>query len=66
MPSVRSVERAIDIISYVANQDGTTSLRDISRDLGLSKSTVHRLLSSLQAKAIVTKDPDSRYAIGPR
>ncbi|MDP2661964.1 MAG: IclR family transcriptional regulator, partial [Dehalococcoidia bacterium] len=47
-------------------QDGTTSLRDISRDLGLSKSTVHRLLSSLQAKAIVTKDPDSRYAIGPR
>ncbi|MDO8688494.1 MAG: IclR family transcriptional regulator [Dehalococcoidia bacterium] len=63
---MRSVERAIDIISYVADQDGATSLRDVSRDLGLSKSTVHRILSSLQAKAIVAKDPDSRYAIGPR
>ncbi len=63
---MRSVDRAIDIISYIAGKDGATSLRDISSDLGLSKSTAHRILSGLLAKSIVAKDPDGRYAMGPR
>ncbi len=63
--SVRSVERAIDIASYLAAQDGTTSLSELSQQLGLSKGTVHRLLACLQAKGLVDKDEYSRYMIGP-
>jgi len=45
---------------------GTGRIRDLSTQLGLSKSTLHRLLKSLEISGLVTKDPIKRsYYLSP-
>ena len=61
---VQSVERAIDILIYVLAKNPGASLSDIGQDLGLSRSTVHRLLSCLQSKEVIEKDSAKRYRTG--
>lgn len=63
--AIRSVNRAMDILSYVAEKDCSSSLAEISRDLGLSMSTTHRLLACLQAGGIVERDAGNHYRLGP-
>lgn len=44
---------------------GERGVTDISRDLGLSKSVVHRVLRSLVSRGLVEQDPDGRrYRLG--
>lgn len=63
--TVRAVDRALDILLSFAKSDGGLSLSDIARDVGLHKSTVHRLLTSLQAKGFVRKHAQSeKYLLG--
>lgn len=65
--TVAAVERAADVLLYFgqasANDLGVT---DIAHALGLSKAAVHRLLSSLRTRELVTVDPVTRrYSMGP-
>src|SRR5579875_2372505 len=63
--TVRAVDRALDILLCFARSDGGLSLSEIARSVHLHKSTVHRLLASLQAKGFVRKHPQSdRYFLG--
>lgn len=63
--TVRAVERAIDILDAIRVLGGSAGVTEISERLGLSKSTVHRLLVALQRKEMVGRRTDSeRYAIG--
>lgn len=63
--SVRAVDRALDVLLCIAHSDGGLGLSDISRQVGLHKSTVHRLLLSLERKGFVRRSPESdRYLIG--
>lgn len=63
--SVRTVERAIDILNVIRVHEGTAGISEISRALGLSKSTVHRILVALTNKGIVHKERSSnRYSLG--
>jgi len=55
--SVRSVERAADILSCLGM--GEKTLTEISQDVGLSKATVHRLLAALQKKDFVARDEET-------
>lgn len=56
-------DRAVDILETLA--DGRArSLTELGRELGLPKSTVHRLLASLEARALVERRPDG-IALGP-
>ncbi|MCL6443672.1 MAG: IclR family transcriptional regulator [Alicyclobacillus sp.] len=65
--SVRAVDRALDILLCFAHSGNGLTLSDIAREVNLHKSTVHRLLMSLQQKGFVRKRPDSdRYMIGWR
>ncbi len=62
---VQSLERAIDIMTWVANNPAKPSVADISQGLGLSKTTAHRLLSCLRAKGVAERDSSGRYRVGP-
>ncbi|MBX5436808.1 MAG: IclR family transcriptional regulator [Alicyclobacillaceae bacterium] len=63
--TVRAVDRALDILLCFARAEGGLTLSEIAREVQLHKSTVHRLLVSLQQKGFVRKQPDSdKYWIG--
>jgi DNA-binding IclR family transcriptional regulator len=58
--SVRSVERAADILLCLGTNEKT--LTEISQETGLSKATAYRILGALQKKEFVARDEDSgRY-----
>ena len=59
-----SVTRGIDILKRIS--EGTDRVTDLAKQHGLSKSTTHRLLKSLENTSIVRRDPITRrYYIGP-
>ncbi|WDL98658.1 IclR family transcriptional regulator [Alicyclobacillus sp. ALC3] len=63
--TVRAVDRALDILLCFSKADGGLTLSDIARQVNLHKSTVYRLLMSLQVKGFVRKASDSdRYLLG--
>lgn len=62
--TVRSVERALDILLCFTDSTDL-SLTEISQRISLHKSTVHRLLASLEGKAFLLRDPATeRYRLG--
>ena len=64
--STRSVERALTLLSAVA--EGTTSgaLTELARVADLSPSTAGRLLNTLAQQGFVRRGDDSRYGPGAR
>ncbi len=62
--SVRSVERALDILLCFTDQPELT-LTEISRKVNLNKSTVYRLLNALAKKGFVVKNKATdKYKLG--
>jgi DNA-binding IclR family transcriptional regulator len=65
--SVRAVERALDILLCFTQDNPTLSLTQISEHVGMHKSTIHRLLTTLEAKRFVIRDKSSgMYQLGFR
>ena len=63
MSAVRSVTRAFDVLKAVAARPlGVTEIASRTR---LPKSTVARLLATLEAAGAVAQEPDARYGLGP-
>ena len=62
--NVRVVDRIFDILEQLAQADSSMGLSGIAQATGMSKSTIHRLLSSLCARQYVAKLPDNTYTIG--
>lgn len=62
--NVRVVDRVFDIIEQLAASNSPMSLSEIAKGTNMSKSTVHRLLSSMCARRYVEKDSDNAYSIG--
>jgi len=54
---VQSVERTFDIIEALSHEKDGLGLTDIGKRVGLHKSTVFRLLSSLAEKGYIDKNP---------
>ena len=65
---VQSLLRGLSLIEAFADLDGVAaSLNELARRTGLSPSTAHRLLATLQAEGYVTREADtSRYVLGHR
>lgn len=62
---VQSIDRALDILEVLANEEGPLRLTELSRRLSLHKSTTHRLLSSLIQRKYVDQDPETgKYRLG--
>lgn len=62
--NVRVVDLVFDIIEQLAASHSAMSLSEIAKETGMSKSTVHRLLSSMCARHYVEKNADNTYSIG--
>ncbi|MDP9362985.1 MAG: IclR family transcriptional regulator [Chloroflexota bacterium] len=64
---VQSFDRAVAILDAFTADRPELGVSEIARRTGLSRSTAHRLLSSLQHHELVQQVPGSRdYALGPR
>ncbi|TLS48970.1 IclR family transcriptional regulator [Paenibacillus antri] len=64
--TVRAVERALDIL-LVFTEHTSLGLTEIAEQVGLHKSTVHRLLASLEGKGFLVRDAATeKYRLGFR
>lgn len=64
MSTIRTVDRAIEIIQIVAHHPDGIGVNAIAAQLDLAKSTVSRLLTTLQQREVVEHTADKRYRIG--
>lgn len=62
--SVRVVDRVFDIIEVLAADKHGLTLSQIALDTGMSKSTVHRLLTTMQERRYVERSEDGTYTLG--
>jgi DNA-binding IclR family transcriptional regulator len=61
-----SVDRALAVIEYLADCPEPQALSGIARDLDLSKSGLHRILTTLKVRGfVVQEEVGARYARGP-
>lgn len=61
---VQSVDRAVAVIEILA-RDGVCTVTDIARELGTNKSTVSRILATLETRGVVEKSLETqRYRLG--
>jgi IclR family acetate operon transcriptional repressor len=64
---IQSVDRAISILNAFSITEAQLGVTELSHRLGLHKSTVHRLLASLEKGGLVERDPRNRkYSLGIR
>lgn len=62
--SVRSVERALDLLLLLERINEPVGVRELARLADMPRATVHRLLVVLETRGFVQSDR-GRYAIGP-
>ena len=62
---VAAVDRALRITIALANAHQALTLNELSQAIGMYKSTLLRLLSSLLRAGLVTQHSDKKYALGP-
>lgn len=64
MPS-RTVDKAISILAQFTVAEPQLGVSELSRRLGLTRSTVHRLLASLRQGGLIEQDPAThKYRLG--
>jgi IclR family transcriptional regulator, KDG regulon repressor len=64
---VRAVDRALDILLCFTRDEPTRSLTQIAEAIHMSKTTVHRLLATLENKRFITRDNNTGlYRLGIR
>ncbi|MBC5825261.1 MAG: IclR family transcriptional regulator [Candidatus Eremiobacteraeota bacterium] len=62
---VNSVDRALVILEYLGTQSKEVGVRELGQNIGLSKSSVHRILQTLRARGFVRWNPENaRYSLG--
>jgi DNA-binding IclR family transcriptional regulator len=65
MPTIQSVDRALQILDLFDEQNKEIKITDISARTGLNKSTLHALLKTLQARGYIDQnDENGRYRLG--
>lgn len=65
--SIRAVERALDVLLCFSSRTPELSMTQIADQIGIHKSTVHRLLGTLERRRFVQRDPSTgAYRLGIR
>jgi DNA-binding IclR family transcriptional regulator len=65
--SVRAVDRALDILLCFTNQTPELTMTQIAEQVGIHKSTAHRLLATLENKRFIQRDQNTGiYRLGIR
>jgi len=64
---VRSVLKALDVLEAFTRGEHVLGVTDLSKSLGIPKSTTYNLLATLKSRGYVEEDPQtSRYSLGVR
>jgi len=64
-PKIQSVDRALTLLEILAGHVDGIGLSDIAREAGLNKTTVYRLLATMQGRGYVRQLPEGgRYTLG--
>lgn len=64
MRGVAAVNRALSIVCCVGNDDKSLTLAELSKRTGLYKSTILRMVESLEHFNILVREPDNGYRLG--
>ena len=63
---VAAIERASDVLLHFATGPSDFGITDIANELGMPKAAVHRILTSLRSRDLISIDPATRrYSLGP-
>ncbi|MDR3231411.1 MAG: IclR family transcriptional regulator [Synergistaceae bacterium] len=62
---IRVLERALDILNFMAESGEPARVSDIAGATGLSPATTYRILSTLRERNVVLQGENSLYMIGP-
>lgn len=54
----------LDVLEYLATVRQPLTLTEIAANVGMSKSSIHQILATLQQRAFIRRLPDQRYCIG--
>ncbi|TWD83950.1 IclR family transcriptional regulator [Kribbella amoyensis] len=65
LPGVRSVHRALDLLERFDDEHPAWTLAELTNASGLPKTTVLRLVTTLEQRGLVVAIGPGRYAIGP-
>lgn len=60
------LERTIDMLGVFEREADGSSIRDLTRELGLPRSTVYRILNTLLAHKLVRRASNGSFSLGPR
>ncbi|MFF3553701.1 IclR family transcriptional regulator [Streptomyces tsukubensis] len=63
--TVQIVDHALQVLKAIAEADRPRGVRELSRDLAISKSSVQRILVSLEHEGLAVADEARKYVIGP-
>jgi DNA-binding IclR family transcriptional regulator len=61
---IPAIDRAVDVMEALAA--GPAVIRDLAALLGIPRSTVYRVLNSLEARGLVMRGADTAYRLGPQ
>ena len=62
---VQAVDHAVDVLECLARSAGPIGVTDLTKQLTLSKASVHHILATLEARGLVMRDPGSSlYRLG--
>ena len=62
---VRSIHRALDLLALLDERHPTRTLRDLVAETGLPKTTVVRVLATLEGRSLVARVGETTYTCGP-
>src|SRR3954452_11413348 len=63
---VQSVERAFDLLEFMAAASGSIGLSQLSEASGLPVPTIHRLVRTLVNRGYMRQLPSRQYSLGPK
>ncbi len=59
-----TIEKATDVLFFLHSQPGACGVTAVARELGVPKTSAHRMLRSLMHRSLVERDDGGRYRIG--
>jgi DNA-binding IclR family transcriptional regulator len=63
---IPAIDRMMEVLSELERQDGGLTIRELVSQLRLPRTTIYRILNSLQSHAMVRRDQDGGYHLGRR
>lgn len=65
--TTKTIETCLDMIEFMVSSNQELGIRELARNLSLSKSTVYRYMQTLEKRKIVELNPENnKYKIGTR